>query len=151
MTTPGPAPHLVLAVGTRARTVAEELRRDSDRYRALDAADDAGPVLDEELARLSTGWRVLAVGLERDVLIVARAALARGALDEEITVLAVDQHDGDGTRRLRRVHCGHCHHQADLDAAVGDVLPCPGCGEPLSVTDHRSRIHGASLGVPTVP
>jgi dimethylamine monooxygenase subunit C len=140
MTTP---PHLVIAVGD-ATGLAERSCRPGDRFRALADAADAGALLDAELARLSTGWRVLAVGTERDVGLVRAAALARGALDEEITVRTTA---GDGGRRL---HCGHCHRSSDTDAGVGETVGCPGCGERLVVTAHRSRTHGADLGVPTV-
>jgi dimethylamine monooxygenase subunit C len=136
-------PHLVLAVGDAAG-LAEQLCRTGDRFRVLADADDAGSVLDAELARLPTGWRIRVVGTGREVAIVRAAALARGALDEEVTVRTVG---GDGRRRL---HCGHCHHRSDTAAVVGSTIGCPGCGEPLTVTDHRSRTHGASLGVPTV-
>jgi dimethylamine monooxygenase subunit C len=152
-TTPGPAPHLVLAVGARARAVAQDLCRDGDRYRTLAVADDAGPVLDEEFARLPTGWQVLAVGIERDVSSVRAAALARGALDEEVTVLALDvgdDRDDPDACRPRRIHCGYCHRRFDTDAAVGDLLRCPGCNQPLTVAAHHSRTHGTSLGAPRV-
>ena len=48
MTFPGAAPHLVLAVGDRARAVAADLCGDADRYRALPDPDEAGTVLDVE-------------------------------------------------------------------------------------------------------
>ena len=149
MTTPGPgsAPRLVLAVGEAACALATRRCRDGDRYRVLGDAHDAGAVLDAELARLTTGWRLLAVGSGRDVRAVRAAALARGALDEEVVVCALDA--GDVTHDDVRVHCGACHH--GFDARVGEERPCPGCGVDLLVTDHDSRTHGAVLGAPRVP
>jgi ribosomal protein S27AE len=145
VTTPGPgcAPHLVLAVGEAADAVAARRRRDGDRHRVLRDADEAGAVLDAELPRLTTGWRVLAVGTGRDVRAVRAAALARGALCEEVTVWALDPDDA-----AVRVHCGACHHR--FDARAGDQRPCPGCGVEVTVTDHDSRVHGAVLGAPRV-
>ena len=90
MTLPGAPPHLVLAVGERARGLAEDLCGGSDRCFVLADPDEAGAVLDAELARLPTGWRVLAVGADRDVRVVRAAALARGALDEEVEGVALD-------------------------------------------------------------
>jgi hypothetical protein len=141
---PGPAPHLVLAVGAPAQALAGDLCRAGDRLRTLADADDAGAVLDAELARLPTGWRVLAIGIERDARTVRAAALARGALAEEITVLALDDAEA------RRVYCGLCHDRFDADAAVGDLVRCPGCDRPLTVAAHHSPTHGAFLGAPGV-
>jgi len=139
---PGRAPVLVLAVGEAAEAVAADRCGPGDRYRVLGDADDAGAVLDAELPRLHTGWRVLAVGSGRDVRAVRAAALARGALDEEVTVRAL------GTGDVIRVHCGACHHR--FDARAGEQRPCPGCGVALVATDHESRTHGAVLGAPRV-
>jgi predicted RNA-binding Zn-ribbon protein involved in translation (DUF1610 family) len=132
----------VLAVGAAADPVAAGSCRPGDRYRLLGDADDAGAVLDAELPRLSTGWRVLAVGSAPDARAVRAAALARGALDEEVVVWALDA--GDEVR----VHCGACHHR--FDARAGEQRPCPGCGVDLVVTDHDSRVHGTVLGAPRV-
>ncbi len=150
MTLPGAPPHLVLAVGERARGLAEDLCGGSDRCFVLADPDEAGAVLDAELARLPTGWRVLAVGADRDVRVVRAAALARGALDEEVTALALDVDEDPVACRPRRVHCGRCHHRFDAVAAVGDALRCPGCASALVVAPHHSRTHGAFLGAPSV-
>jgi predicted RNA-binding Zn-ribbon protein involved in translation (DUF1610 family) len=157
VTTPGPGgpPVLVLAVGAGtgavagADAVAAGLRRAADRLRVLGDADDAGAVLDAELPRLTTGWRVLAVGTGRDVRAVRAAALARGALDEEVMTWALDGGTDAGPGADVRVHCGACHHR--FDARAGEQRPCPGCGVDLVVTDHESRTHGAVLGAPRVP
>ena len=149
MTTPGPGgpPVLALAVGAGAEALAASTgpHRAVDRLRVLGDADDAGAVLDVELPRLTTGWRVLAVGTGRDVRAVRAAALARGALDEEVTTWAVGADSGTDVR----VHCGACHQW--FDARAGEQRPCPGCGVALVVTDHDSRTHGAVLGAPRVP
>jgi dimethylamine monooxygenase subunit C len=145
VTTPGRgrAPLLVLAVGEAADAVAAaDHCQVGDRRRVLGDAEEAGAVLDAELPHLPTGWRVLAVGSPRDVRVVRAAALARGALDEEVTVRAPDADDDS------RVHCGACHHR--FDARAGEPRPCPGCGVDLVVTDHESRVHGAVLGAPRV-
>lgn len=103
-----------------------------------------------ELARLTTGWRVLAVGRERDVLAVRAAALAAGALDAEITLVPTDVRDVDDrmSTRVRLVFCGACHRRFDARVAVRDHLACPGCRAVLTVAAHHSRRHGAFLGVP---
>jgi predicted RNA-binding Zn-ribbon protein involved in translation (DUF1610 family) len=151
---PGDPPVLVLAVGAGAEVVAATgPHRPGDRHRVLGHADDAGAVLDAELPRLTTGWRVLTVGTGRDVRAVRADALARGALDEEITTWALDAGPDTGpdsrTDTDVRVHCGACHHR--FDARAGEQRPCPGCGVDLVVTDHESRTHGAVLGAPRVP
>ncbi|HEY2192373.1 MAG TPA: dimethylamine monooxygenase subunit DmmA family protein [Actinomycetospora sp.] len=135
----GHARRLVVVVGHVADA---DRYRDGDRLCVLRDAADAGALLDAELPRLGTGWRVLAVGTGPDVRAVRAAALARGALAEEVSVRVLD----DGAQV--RVHCGVCHHGAQ--ARAGDVLECPGCGTALVVTDHESRVHGAVLGAPGV-
>jgi dimethylamine monooxygenase subunit C len=146
---PGPAPLLVLAVGDAAGALAAGRCPDGDRRRVLGVADDAGAVLDAELPLLTTGWRVLAVGIGRDVRTVRAAALARGALDEEVTVWLLDSDTDTDMGADVRVYCGACHHR--FDARAGEHRPCPGCGVDLAVTDHESRTHGAVLGAPRVP
>ncbi|MDL5158301.1 dimethylamine monooxygenase subunit DmmA family protein [Actinomycetospora termitidis] len=126
------APHLVLAVdGAEVRPGPHE------RVREL-SPDEAGAVLDDELPRLTTGWRLRIVGTPRAGLLVRAAALARGALDEEITVEAVGD---DG----RTVFCAHCHH---VFPTAGRSVGCPACELALVVDDHVSPRHGAHLGVP---
>ena len=116
----------------------ERLRlSDGDRVRELEVGQ-AEAVLDEELAHLTTGWRLRIVGPEREVLLIRAAALARGALDEEITTAVTAT--GDVT-----VYCAHCHHTFPT---AGAAARCPGCGTDLVVADHRSARHGASLGEP---
>ncbi|WP_018332147.1 dimethylamine monooxygenase subunit DmmA family protein [Actinomycetospora chiangmaiensis] len=108
----------------------------------LDAAavdpDDVGPTL----ARLTTGWRLRIVGPEREVLLLRAAALAHGALDEEITTEITTEVLGTG---VRTVYCAACHHPFPT---TGTAARCPGCGTDLDVADHVSRRHGAFLGVP---
>jgi tRNA(Ile2) C34 agmatinyltransferase TiaS len=130
----------VLAVGPGAATAAATGSGDGDRVHVLRDATEAPAVLDAELARLTTGWRIVAVGTTPDAAAVRAAALARGALSEEVTVRALD----DGSRV--RVHCGVCHHHTD--ARRRQRLRCPGCGTTLEVTDHDSPVHGAVLGAP---
>jgi hypothetical protein len=132
----GHPPRLVVAVGEAAGVVVG----DRDRLRVLPNADAAGAVLDEELPRLTTGWRVLAVGSGPEVRAVRAAALARGAVGEEVSVL-VRGDEADVT-----VRCGVCH--ATTGARVGEALDCPACGTALAVTDHESAVHGAVLGAP---
>jgi dimethylamine monooxygenase subunit C len=96
--------------------------------------DDVGPAL----ARLTTGWRLRITGPERAVLLLRAAALAHGALDEEITTVVTSAAD-------RTVHCAHCHHRFPT---TGAAARCPGCGLELDVADHLSRRHGAYLGTP---
>ncbi len=150
MPEPGRPPRLVLAVGAPADARAADRRRDGDRRRRLDDAQEAGAVLDAELPRLATGWRVLVVGTGRDVATVRAAALARGALDEEVEGCVLEggdlEHGDLGGGEEVRVHCGVCHHR--FGARVGDLPDCPGCGAALVVTDHDSRTHGAVLGAP---
>lgn len=146
----GPAPRVVVSIGDAD---AAPLLRPGDRHRHLDTAGEAGAALDAELAAVRTGWRVLAVGTERDAQRVRAAALARGALDAEITVVAVDVpvDAGDAVvegARLRAVHCAVCHHRFDARAAVGDAVGCPACGRELAVAGHHSRTHAAFLGAP---
>jgi dimethylamine monooxygenase subunit C len=132
-----PAPHLVVG--------ATDLARPHDRVLP------PGADLATELSRLVTGWRVLAVGPERDVQAVRAVALATGALDEEIVLVPTDLDPADdlvGTR-VRRLFCGACHHRFDARVAVGDPVACPACRAALGVTEHHSRRHAAFLAVPS--
>ncbi|NMO89352.1 hypothetical protein [Actinomycetospora sp. TBRC 11914] len=136
----GPPPRLVLAVGERAGAAAAERCAARDRVRVVVSADDAATVLDAELPRLTTGWRIVGVGTTADAAAVRAAALARGALGEEVTVWPLD----DSWRV--RVHCGVCHHQGESRRDA--LAACPACGTALAVSDQESRVHGAVLGVP---
>lgn len=136
-----PAPHLVVAVGADAAETARGLMRDRDR-RLPDGTD-----VPAALSRLVTGWRVLAVGPEREVQAVRAAALASGALDDEIVLVPTDAGDPEETRE-RRLFCGACHRRFDACVALGDPVACPGCRAALTVAPHHSRRHGAFLGVP---
>ncbi|MBN9733612.1 MULTISPECIES: dimethylamine monooxygenase subunit DmmA family protein [unclassified Pseudonocardia] len=145
----GPAPHLVVTVGGAA---APEVRP-QDRLVEIAPGAATGDRLGIELAGVTTGWRILVTGPELEVQEVRSAALARGALDEELLLVPTDvTGTGDaaveGVRR-RAVHCGHCHVRFVSETAPGDALGCPGCRSELVVAHHHSRTHAAFLGVPT--
>lgn len=140
-----PAPHLVVVTGDGAGAATALLRdRPAGHDRWCATPDAVAPALSE----LVTGWRVLAVGPERDVAAVRSAALAAGALDEEVVLVATDAADPQGTR-VRPLFCGACHHRFDARVAVGDPVDCPSCRAALTVAAHHSRRHGAFLGAPT--
>ncbi len=145
-----PAPHLVVSVGDDAARVARDLLRDGDRHRPVSGATDLADVVDAELSTVVTGWRVLAIGPERDVQAVRAAALARGALDAEIVLVPTDAASDDAEEvRVRALFCGACHRRFEARAAIGEPVACPGCHAALAVARHHSRRHGAFLAEPT--
>ncbi|MEJ8281671.1 dimethylamine monooxygenase subunit DmmA family protein [Pseudonocardia spirodelae] len=138
----GRAPHLVVVA---APAPVPPLRA-GDRCARLAAGADPGALLDRELARLVTGWRILVVGTEARAQEVRAAALARGARDDELVLTPTDLAD---TARDRIVSCGHCHHRFTARADPGDALGCPGCGLVVHLAAHFSRRLAAWLGAPT--
>jgi dimethylamine monooxygenase subunit C len=91
------------------------------------------------LERARVGVRIMAAGPELEVLDIAGAARAAGAIDAELGCFVTDD-------SVRRVQCPHCHAHTEARVAVGETVPCAGCARSLIVYHHVSRRHGAYLG-----
>ena len=113
-----------------------------------DALADVAQVVSDSLV----GTRFAFVGAEREVYAGRSQALARGAVAEEVTIVALDtqRESDDGVswsdpREPRHLFCAHCHHMFTALADIGDALTCPGCGLTLSVHYNFSRRRAAYL------
>lgn len=139
---PAAAACSAFAVGALAEEAAEKWLADvSVPSRLHEKTDVASAVraFDEDLAEARVGWRVLLAGTLVDVLRLRAHALDRGLGDDEIAVATTD------TDHLP-VACAHCSTVLVERAAIGDVVPCQGCGRSLLVYHHVSRRKAAFLG-----
>ena len=134
-------------MGERVREVARgwlvainELRRPAW---TLTADNDAGLAteLARELVASTTGLRLMVAGPDQDVLAVVAQARAAGMIDDEIAAHVTS------TAR-RRIYCVHCKTTDSVEAPVGAVVNCSGCGRGVVIEAHLSRYSGAYLAVP---
>ncbi|MEU3273162.1 dimethylamine monooxygenase subunit DmmA family protein [Saccharomonospora sp. NPDC006951] len=104
-------------------------------------ADEAAlAVLKEWLAGARVGWRLMLAGPEIDVFAARSEAVTQGAIDAEIRMFVT-------SADRKRIYCPHCRTVTEAVCAVGQRMPCQGCGGSLRVDAHVSRHHGAYLGV----
>lgn len=122
------------------------------------------------------GVRIILAGPESAVMSAAAVARGLGAAGEELVLVATElpgggapakgEHDtgrdgtvGHGTgehgtgehvagRAGRRVFCAACRQSFPAEAALGDVVTCPGCAAGLIVDYRFSRPHAAYFGWP---
>ncbi|MCM0620766.1 dimethylamine monooxygenase subunit DmmA family protein [Nocardioides bruguierae] len=142
--------HLVVACGSDPRTAdvaagwaAQATAAAPVRVLALPQGPVAGrEVLDEALASLRTGARVLVAGDRHDVLVTLSAARAAGAGPDELRCFAVDAYDGTGPLP---VFCAHCRATRRMIVEPGGEVACPGCARHLEVHPHHSAALGAFL------
>lgn len=105
-----------------------------DRVRAVHPGD-----LDALLEKACVGWHFVLHGTDATVSEARARLLAAGALDAEITTLVEDP-------ARRRVSCTHCWADTTAPVELGGTVPCSGCGAPLVVYHHFSRLRGAYMG-----
>lgn len=144
------------AVGLLARADPVVPRRTAVFAARWDLATEA------ELRRLLggclAGVRIILAGPEALVMRAAATARQLGAVDEELVLVATEIPEPAppgipggqyvAGRAARRVFCATCRESFDADAALGDVVTCPGCAAAF-VVDHRfSRPHAAYFGWP---
>ena len=103
------------------------------------AAADLLPALTTRLRQSATGLRLMVVGPEQDVLAVQSCALEAGLIHAELTLFAT-------STKARSLYCAHCKTTSSVQAAVGSVAPCAGCGRGLMVYSHLSTRSGSYLG-----
>jgi hypothetical protein len=137
---------LVLSRGEHGRRVASEWAQAIARagrplwtHHGSCADGWALSLLAAQLENARVGTRLMVAAPELDVLDVVRAARAVGAIDAEVRAYVT-------SREARRVHCPHCHGHTITTVAVGETMPCGGCGRALIIYHHVSRLHGAYLG-----
>jgi hypothetical protein len=122
-----------------------------------------------------TGVRIILAGPESVVMCAAAAARQLGAATEELVLVATElpgaapasgeqatdtdapgEHvagpdaAGEHVTGLagRRVFCAACRKSFAAEAALGDVVTCPGCAAGLIVDYRFSRPHAAYFGWP---
>ncbi|MDT3444425.1 MULTISPECIES: dimethylamine monooxygenase subunit DmmA family protein [unclassified Pseudofrankia] len=121
----------------------DELTRRAGRPSPLVlCADDVGTACEQlaaALAEARVGVRVRVAGSVGSCLTLRATAIAAGLEDDELYVAPT----GSGPVEVACVHCGGV---ASAEAAIGDVVGCPGCGRDLLVYYHVSRRLGRFLG-----
>lgn len=100
------------------------------------AADRAA--LQAVLAAVRTGWRILVVGGQYDVLQALAAIRDAGAIPAELTSFVVH------TRDLP-AYCAQCRTTNRVAGAPGDEVECPGCGRTVAIHPHLSAALGSFL------
>lgn len=91
------------------------------------------------VARSSVGVRILLVGSEAEVYAARSAALAEGAIEDELALIVSDD-------TARRVYCAHCAHTSTVSAYENDVIRCEQCARSLVIYHHFSPRKAAYLG-----
>ena len=106
----------------------------------LDTETSANDVLigwlEDALASVVVGWRLMLAGPASEVLLLSARARAAGMLESEIRSFATaDIHV--------RGQCVHCKTSFRCEGEPGAVVVCPGCDRHLLVHQHLSRRHAA--------
>lgn len=91
------------------------------------------------VAQSSVGIRILLVGSEVEVYAARSAAVAEGAIDDELALIVSDD-------TARRVYCAHCAHTSTVSAYENDVIRCEQCARSLVIYHHFSPRKAAYLG-----
>lgn len=102
-------------------------------------AERAAAAMSGHLRAASVGVRITIAGSASDCLLLRARAIADGAEDDEVSVIAVDW----GTVT---VFCAHCRAVTAARARIGEVITCAGCGREVVVYHHVSRRTGFHLG-----
>jgi hypothetical protein len=137
---------LVLSRGEQGRRVASEWAhtiaqagRPLWTHHGSCAEGWALSLLAAQLENALVGTRLMVAAPELDVLDVVRVARAAGAIDAEVRAYVT-------SREARRVQCPHCNEHTITTVAIGETVPCGGCGRILIIYHHVSRLHGAYFG-----
>lgn len=132
----------IIGIGEAAPAITRGWVRSLDRpvwsFQA-DRAASAFDALDEQLRSARVGWRLMLAGPEADVLSLRSRAISAGAVDEEIRCHVT-------SRERVVVHCAHCGVETAVTASPGDRTTCAGCGQPLHIYSHVSRLRSSYLG-----
>lgn len=106
------------------------------------AGESAAEVRDGLAAALTeatVGVRVRLAGPVGECLLLRGVAVNGGVEDDELHVAPT------GSDAIS-VYCAHCRASTSAVAAIGDLVPCGGCGRSLVVYYHVSRRTGQFLG-----
>jgi dimethylamine monooxygenase subunit C len=141
------AAYVLLGIGPGAVAALDrwedELRSASGRpgVRRLAVADaeEAARALADTLASARVGVRLRVAGPVAGCLAVRAAAVAAGIEDDELHLAPTVQGALD-------LFCVHCAAVTSVEAAIGAVAPCAGCGKNLLVYHHVARRTGQFLG-----
>jgi DNA-directed RNA polymerase subunit RPC12/RpoP len=113
----------------------------------LPPGTDLEAVVATDLDAATAGTHIRITGSEAFVARVLSAVHAEGAIDEEIVATVTDPASGSPT--AVRFFCILCVATYSAEAAIGDVVRCPGCGTPLLITHRFSSHLGAFHAGPT--
>lgn len=139
--------YLVVAIGAQPRTgevagswvhAAEAVA--PTRLLCLDSMDDDQDRdrLDEALAGVRTGVRIMVVGGQFDVLTALTVAREAGAIPAELSGFVVHTDDAP-------IFCAQCRGTFRVPAAPGDEADCPGCARTVEIHGHFASALGSFL------
>lgn len=145
-TTDGAA-YVLLGIGRGADAALDrwedELRAASGRpgVRRLAVADaeEAVQALADVLASARVGVRVRVAGPVAGCLAVRAAAVGAGIEGDEL-------HFAPTVQGAIDLFCVHCAAVTSVEASIGAVAPCAGCGKNLLIYHHVARRTGQFLG-----
>ena len=134
--------YLLVGVGEQGRALAGSWASALPGRSTVICGDDAREISAAVRAALDSariGLRVRLAGPAGACLSLRGLVLTAGAEEDELHVSAV----GVGPIQIL---CAHCQAVTSAVAAIGDVVPCAGCGRGLAVYYHVSRRTGQFLG-----
>ena len=139
----GGTSYLLVGVGEQGREQvtawAEGLQGHASRRLVHEDTDAVGDALMAAIAEARVGVRVRIAGPVSSCLALRGVAVNAGVEDDELHVATT----GRGTID---VWCSHCTSTSAVEAEIGDVVRCRGCGRSLLVYHHVSRRTGRFLG-----
>lgn len=109
------------------------------RRLAVADAEEAVRVLAGMLASARVGVRIRVAGPVAACLAVRAAAVAAGVEDDEL-------HFAPTVQGAIGLFCVHCAAVTSVEASIGAVAPCSGCGKSLLIYHHLARRTGWFLG-----
>jgi hypothetical protein len=111
-----------------------ELLNKTDGFNLITCPD----ILSKAFSALRLLSEIYVSGTEAFIWDIQNFALKSGVFSEKINLISP-------TSSVRRVFCTHCY--TVMENITHTPVVCEGCGLPLLVRDHFSRVHGAYVGL----